>query len=196
MSSPYPKRLPPVGERGLLAREPFAVSERRFKLDSHAPTYDGRRYYVHAHLWRSAEERDAATGTPPGRYLAWHQPAPFYAVEPDRWAAEGIGQPTGPKLGDVHFTAGQWSEETVAHEAFHVSLWNLRVLVRSGGPSVSDLIASSDDYAVGGNRPLSAFRHGSPEEEAAYAHGEFVRAVHSWLWRLDPDRAWTQTVVG
>lgn len=191
---PYPRRFPAVGTGGLVARVALPVSERRYRHESHAPGYAGRRFYVHAYLWASDAERDAAAGTRRS-YIAFWQPRPFWGFDSERWPAEGVGAPKGPLLGDLHFTAKQWGVETVGHEAFHVSMWLLRVLVLSGGPSVADLIPHAEDFEAYTGKDRESYRHGSPEEEAAWAHGQLCDALHRWLWDVDADTAWTRAVV-
>ena len=67
-------------------------------------------------------------------------------------------------LGEMHFTAGKWDEEVVAHECFHATT-NIckRLLIR---PEM----------------------HIEEEEWAAYIHGRLVRETYRWLWRTDTSK--------
>ena len=179
-------RLPP-DTPGLVARRAFPVSQRRYRREHHAPSYAGRRYYVHAYLWASYDAMEAALGPACTDLRAAHQAEPYLPWEPPRPLAEGIGQPHGPKLGNLHFVVGTWGADTVAHEALHATLWLHRIAVASGAPSLVALAVHDDQQPDDGP---DRWHHGTPEEEAAYAHGLLVGGVLAWLWEVDPNPKW------
>lgn len=73
-------------------------------------------------------------------------------------------RPTGPCIAELHFVAGCWDAEVVAHEVIHTWLHTLRCLA----PAVDDPRDTDD------------------EERLAYRYGVLFERVSSWLLSVDP----------
>lgn len=67
-------------------------------------------------------------------------------------------------LGEMHFLAGKWTEEVVAHECFHATIGILNSLLIDPRLGIGQ------------------------EEMGPYIHGELFRDVYRWLWRVDDAR--------
>lgn len=78
-----------------------------------------------------------------------------------------------PKLGEMHFAAGHWSVDLVAHEAFHAVSHVMNCI----GPSGNECVRRAT-----GPR----FSTGCAQEDVAYVHGHMVKGIFDWLCESDP----------
>jgi len=102
---------------------------------------------------------------------------------PDKWAAKVMRfkYRVPPKAGELHFIAGEWDLELVAHECFHATV----VAIRAYGLD-SKLICDGSMGASLGRWLDDPDRGKVPDEElAAYINGELVAEVWKWLGAVD-----------
>lgn len=82
-----------------------------------------------------------------------------------------------PKMGEIHFIAGQWDTEVVAHELQHAILHRLRVLC----PSYRAILERDEI---------------EEEEEVCYEFGRWFSNLYRWLWDIDPSSKWRRVEWG
>ena len=111
-------------------------------------------------LWQSKE--DFIEATEQRGADACHCPAPV-KVERDGT----LNYPCC--LGTIHFIAGKWDEEAVAHECAHAALQASRAL---------------------GVNPLNQDDMQGNEERFCYMLGAMTGAAYRWLWERDPNKKW------
>lgn len=124
-----------------------------------------RRHYLFAYLWRDRESMRRGTGEGCERTMAMHCCAKFSTHYEGEW--ERAHLKVRPLLGELHFVAGEWTPEIVAHELAHSLLHRLR----TGGELLR---------AVMEQDPMEA------EEAVCYEFGEWAAQVHAWLREVDP----------
>lgn len=128
-----------------------------------------RPHYWHVFLWRDKAAFIAGThGMEDGLASGCHCPCPTL-VDPE----SGELLPA-PKVGEVHFIAGKWDMEVVAHELQHAILHRLRVLC----PSPQSILVRDEIEA---------------EEEVCYEFGRWFAHIYRWLWDVDPSPRWQRT---
>ena len=122
-----------------------------------------RRQHFKVFLWATIDDlREAAPACDRGSAI--HCPTPSREVYKD---GEWMVRPRN-LLARIHFAAGQWTEETVAHELVHA-------------------LFEADRSGVGekrlGDLEDASFSH---EEEWCYRYGRWFSTVYRWLWENDP----------
>lgn len=95
--------------------------------------------------------------------------------------AEGLCNPArlnydecGQHIAELHFVAGKWAVETVAHECLHGLLHFLRFQSESFARVFYQMYKNYMDW----------------EEEICYPFGELVDQVYRWLWKKNPNPKW------
>lgn len=75
-------------------------------------------------------------------------------------------------IGDLHFIAQHWDEETVGHELIHAIIHYCRSMI----PHVARIIYLG---------PME-----EEEDKIAYPFGRMFNGVWRWLWKKDPNLKW------
>jgi hypothetical protein len=162
-----------------------------------------QRYFYTAYLWETKEAMQAAVkGDDAYTAITCHTPycETFKHTTFGYWLwkisfglldfSESILTFT-PKLGEIHFYAGGWNQEVVAHECLHASIGLARAhrinpeFVFDGWMGLSEHF--KDKYGE---------KDGiiSDEELLCYMHGQLVTEVYKWLWKHDPSDKWKRVV--
>lgn len=122
-----------------------------------------RPHYWNIFLWKDKESFAANTTQTDDKTICCHCCMPIL-VDPE----SGELLP-GNKLGEVHFIAGKWDMEVVAHELQHAIIHRIRCLC----PSLRQIL---DDIEA--------------EEEICYEFGKWMNNAYRWLWEHDPSSTW------
>ena len=153
----------------------------RFYVENVGDVRRSGRHYFDVFLWRS--RKAMAGGIPPDDY---DDGAKAYVCHED-WRLNFSDGRDGeyvdrPRVCEVHFYAGGWDHEVVAHELSHVMFGVLRKsdYGASLGPKTKAVIGQDDDA----------------EEVICYRFGRWYREVYEWLWTVDPSSRWKRVKAG
>lgn len=137
--------------------------------DRRASGFDdgGRHHYYDVFLWSTAQAaRDNVLDAVDGA-MGWHCCGSWRERVDSNGEDGDIIAP--PKLGELHFVAGNWTEEIVSHELYHASIHLQRLW-----PTTARCATNQD--------PMEA------EELLCYRFGRMFSELYRWLWELDPGR--------
>lgn len=152
--------------RGLIARRSLLASHVYERRASGAGGKPSRQYFA-LYLWENPEQLRRAADLE-GRALGCHCPTPV------RIQIEASGEETPvPRrlLGELHYVAGEWTDEVVAHELTHA-------LFECHRSDVGATVLTGE-----GDQPFSH------EEEWCYRFGRWFAVVYKFLWKNDPTLA-------
>lgn len=149
---------------GLIARGSLLVSHVYERRSSGVGGFPSRKY-IALYLWSKPDQMRRAAALENGtRCVGCHCPTPVRI----RIRENGDEELPRLMLGELHFAAGRWTDEVVAHELMHALFESQR----------SDVGA---DFSP--RDPDQPFSH---EEEWCYRFGRWFSSTYRWLWKHDP----------
>lgn len=141
-------------------------------------------YYLRLYLWRNREGYNANANADSYAYFC----STGYVYD----RVEDVGRQVGRCLGELHFCAGEWDEEAVAHEVQHAVLYRVAAV----GPHWRRILnneAFEDERQDGDDAYALVSRANELVCEEA---GRWVKAAYAFLWHHDPPASWAKKADG
>lgn len=157
----------------------------------------GLKYFFRVYLWETEEAMHTASTEPLGEgcgAFCCHEQTWYQKYIPAGWKArlyhlsfglialEEKEEKCSRKRGELHFLAGKWTTEEVAHECLHASIGlahayhldSFKVFdqMHDASPHLAEM-----DVRTGANE--------CDEEMFCYIHGELMASVYKWLGEVD-----------
>ena len=157
----------------------------------------GLKHCVYLYLWETQDAMRAASAEPlDGDFGAFasHEPIWYRKFIPAGWKArlfhlsfglialENKEVACSRKRGELHFLAGDWTTEDVAHECMHATIGLANAYHLDPFKIFDQMHGATLHLAELNVRPGA---NECDEEMLCYLHGELMAGVYKWLWSVD-----------